>query len=775
VWFKDHSFGITPSDRRLVDVIARTRSKTVGTGLAIAVVLTCFLYVSVPASGSARTQARAGAALVERNGEPKVQARLLLRQDGPRRARVGVLFDLAPGWHLYWRNSGDTGLPPELAWTIPGSKIGAPLWPAPQAFQAPTSGTGIQSYGYKGRVLLAADTTLAEEPGLRTRVAVDADVLVCEAECVPAKFRLERTLGDLLPSLSEAEERAVFTDFDAKLPRPADAHQIGLEATYSRSVIRPGDSFEATIAVRSPNAAGPGDPGDTVAFFPDDHDPIEMRVTGTSHEGERHLISLAGVADPDEPIQKDRLSGVITLTSRQTQGRTLHIEVDLPLPTQTISASSINGGTTTPGTTLGGTTELGLLHALLLALVGGLVLNLMPCVLPILAIKIFSISEMANAAQGGRAEPLRHGVAYTSGILLSMATLGTSVVALRAAGYAVGWGFQFQEPIYVAAICAVLVAFALNLFGVFEIRAGVGALGKLGQDATGARRSFFEGLLAVALATPCSAPFLGTAVGFAFASEPAVIIAIFLAVGIGLAAPFALVTAVPAWARFVPRSGSWMQVVRSGLGFALLATGVWLLWIYGGATGTTGIVRLIVFLLALAFSLWCFGLLQRSDHPRIALAAGLCVIVLGAAGLNAVNAEIDRGDDISREAAPESSGWRTWSRQAVESALERGAPVFVRFTADWCITCKVNEKLVLNDGSMLAAFERGGFERFVADWTQRDEAIRSELARYGRAGVPLYLVYHPSRPDQPELLPELLTLEATLGTIRQVAGSGPRD
>jgi thiol:disulfide interchange protein DsbD len=378
---------------------------------------------------------------------------------------------------------------------------------------------------------------------------------------------------------------------------------------------------------------------------------------------------------------------------------------------------------------------------------------------------------MAEAAHVGRAEPMRHGIAYTVGILGSMAVLGTCVVALRAAGHSVGWGFQFQEPIYIAAIATVLVAFALNLFGTYEIRAGAGPLGDLGQQATGARRSFFEGLLAVALATPCSAPFLGTAVGFAFASSPVVILAIFLAVGLGLAAPFALITLVPAWARFVPRSGAWMQAVRAGLGFALLATCVWLLWLFGGAAGTGGMVGLVGFLLALAFALWGFGLLQRSEHHRTALGAGLAVIVFGIAGLNAVRAQIPTTGDTSARKS-QSGEWQTWSPAAVRSTLAAGSPVFVRFTADWCITCKVNERVVLDNDGVQDALERGGFVRFVGDWTQRDDAIRTELARHGRAGVPLYLLYHPDRPEEPRLLPELLTIDDTLRALRAASDSG---
>jgi thiol:disulfide interchange protein DsbD len=783
---KDHSFPVGTSDTRWVDVIVRTPSTRSFLLPAIALLLSSFLLYGQDAWGQ---EATAGAGpvvqLIERDGEHRVEARLVRTLGTGTRARVGVVFDLAPGWHVYWRSSGDTGLPPELSWDVEGAEIGPIQWPAPRAFEAGSAEAGAASYGYQDRVLLASDVHFTRSATSGTRLAVDGDVLVCEYECVPASFRLGRNFGDSLPEMSAEEEAALFAEFAARLPDSASQHDLELSVAWSQSAVRPGDRFEGAIAIRScvDKLAGcevhEPPSGDELAaiFFSDDMDSITLRVAGMRKDPSDpllHWVELRGEAESGEEITERRVTGVLALRS---EGGTLrHVEVDLPFPTaaaETEVAALGRHWLDDPGEAEAVTSSLGLLRALLLALLGGLVLNLMPCVLPVLAIKVFSISEMAEAAHTGRSEPIRHGIAYTTGILASMAALGICVVLLRAAGHSVGWGFQFQEPIYVAAISAVVLAFALNLFGVFEIRGGVGKLGDLGQQATGARRSFFEGLLAVALATPCSAPFLGTAIGFAFTSPPGVILAIFLAVGLGLAAPFALVTLIPSWARFVPRSGAWMQVVRAGLGFALLSTVVWLLWIFGGGTGMEGLLNLIAFLLGLAFVLWCFGLLQRSQRPRLVLGAGVAVLVFGAAGLNAVNAEIDRGVG---EAAADRSGladasspWRQWSPSAVQAHLAAGAPAFVRFTADWCITCKVNERVTLKDARVIAALESGGLGLFVGDWTQRNDAIREELARHGRAGVPLYLVYHPARPNAPQILPELLTPGLVLAAVRSVA------
>jgi thiol:disulfide interchange protein DsbD len=784
-----------------VDVIAHTGRRAPAARRRTALASLALLFLLLAPGGVARADARTEdepvARLVEREGEPRLVTTLLV-DPGTRGAkggaRVGVLFELAPGWHAYWRNPGGSGMAPELdfelfaapteaeeggeaAPSLRGATFGSIEWPVPGVFRGPGSELGLHSYGYVRRVLLSVPLAFEEPPAAGARIAAMGDILVCESECVPASFRLERPFGRALPGWTSHAERVVFEEFAARLPDAPEALGLEIKVGYSQSAIRPGDAFEAAIGVRS-CASGDAcvvfepypEVADGAIFLPHRSGSIELRsgrVHADPSDARRFWISFSGVADPEEPIEVDRLGGVVWLRGG---GAMRAVEIAVPFPgaaagaeVRALGAHWLEGAASEP--------EAGgfpLARALLLALLGGLVLNLMPCVLPILAIKVFSISEMARAAHADRREPLRHGAAYTLGILGSMAALAACVVVLRAAGHAVGWGFQFQEPIYVAAISAVLVAFALNLFGAFEIQAGAGALADLGQQTTGARRSFFEGLLAVALATPCSAPFLGTAVGFAFVSEPPVIAAIFLAVGLGLALPFLLVTLVPSWARFVPRSGAWMHTVRGALGFALLATVVWLLWILGRTAGAGGMVELIAFLLVLAFALWGFGVLQRSDRPRAALVAGLGVVVLSAAGLNAVGTQLAVEPGVAAsEAAEDEDGWEAWSSERVEKALEAGAPVFVRFTADWCITCKVNERIVLKDEAVRTALERGGYRRFVADWTRRDDAIRTELARHGRAGVPLYLVYDPERPETPRLLSELLTLDATVAALRQ--------
>jgi cytochrome c biogenesis protein CcdA len=758
------------------------RGKQRKSRLAGALALALALAVLAPAPGRASIPVPSGALALGGydDDEPRVEARLLVHpddQDASGPVRIGVLFDLDPGWHIYWRNPGETGLPTRVRWSVDGSEVGPTSWPAPSVFGE--SDGLFTSYGYADQVLLAAEATRREPaPGPRMARA-EIELLVCEVECIPAKLSLSRRLdaGPRGSAPASDEVRRLFERYAARVPTAPDSLDMGLESLFSQSAIRPGDRFRAAIAVRScasgrtgsceslePVRSGP-------AFFPYRMESIELEPTGIeSRPGVEggYLLTFDASAGPGEEPAEEQLSGVLALRGRD--GALRHVEVDLPLPRARTGAEIValdTGwiGLETPGPS---TERSGFWHAVGLAFLGGLLLNLMPCVLPVLAIKVVALADLAHRA---RREVLQHGVAYTLGVLLTMSVLAGVVMLLRAAGTSVGWGFQFQEPLFVAAISIVLVVFALNLFGVFEIRFQGGELAQLGRDATGPKRSFFEGLLAVVWATPCTAPFLGAAVGFAFAGSSTVILAIFLAIGLGLATPFALVSLVPAWARWIPRSGAWMLKLRVGLGFALLASVVWLLWIIGRSQGSDGVIALIGLLLAVAFATWLYGVAQVGGGSLLRLVTGLGVVLLVLPGLVVVRGgEADPGPASHGEA----HAWRPFEPAAVSDELAAGHSVFVYFTADWCLTCKVNEGRVIDDERVQAELRRMDVAVFRGDWTRRDEAIRTELARFGRAGVPLYLVYHPSEPERPVLLPEVLTADILLRALEPTAGrDGP--
>ena len=526
--------------------------------------------------------------------------------------RVGVRFELEPGWHIYGAEPGEVGLPTQLAWTIDGGSVGPIAWPEPVAFT--DAEVGITSFGYAGSVLLASPLELGPWSGGTRMARVDVRFLACKNVCIPGRLELERDLG---PALGSA---------------PAAA-----------------------------------------------------------------AIPLA--------------------------------------------------------------------RALLLALLGGLLLNLMPCVLPVLALKAFALADLAGK---GRREVLAHGAGYVAGVLATMLALAAVVIALRAAGTAVGWGFQFQEPAYSLAIAALLVVLSLNLFGVFEIAAPAG-LASVGASAAGASRSFFDGLLAVALATPCSAPFLGTAIGFAFASPAPTTLAIFAALGLGLALPLALVALIPGSARFLPRSGAWMARLRAVLGFALLGSAAWLLWIFGRLAGIDALGAALGWLVALALAAWLFGALQQAERAGRGLVLAGAVVLAAFLALRPL-AQADAAD-LSAPAAGERAE-SAYSSEAVSAHLRAGRPVFVEFTADWCLTCKANERAVIANDRVQDELARRHFAVLKADWTRRDEAIRRELARFGKAGVPLYVLWFPGSPDAPRVLPELITVDSFVEALGQEPSGG---
>ena len=700
---------------------------------------------------------------VIRAGDAKVEVRLLVDRDAVYAgvsARVGLLFSLDRGWHVYWRNPGQSGLATLVEWGIDGAETGELQWPAPEVF-AESDGF-LTTYGYADEVLLFTTARFAGDLGDEVEIAAEVDYLACEVQCVPGHAELSMRLpvreADVV---ARPEIEALFEQYAGRVPGNAQALGIQVEALYSQTAVRPGDTFRGAIALNAPEGVALRPVSGQRAFVPDATPGLELAVLGSSRHplDERGMLVRFTASVEEAPDAAERITGVVALRGGDAPGSWVEIDVPLPRAAQGAEVGLIQNPWLEPPQAAG----VPLWQAVLLALLGGLILNLMPCVLPVLAIKVVGMTQLAHHS---RREVIGHGFAYTGGILVTMLGLAGVVIGLRLAGTQVGWGFQFQEPLFVAAISTVLLLFALNLFGVFEIFIDSSALNRLEASAVGMRRSFFEGLLAVVVATPCSAPFLGTAIGLAFASSIPVIVGIFLAIGIGLASPYLLVTLVPAWARWIPRSGGWMLHLRALLGFALLGTVVWMLWLSGRFAGTDGMVALLVFLLVVGFAAWVFGALQRAASTRL-LAAGTTLVALiaiaGTLTLPATRATSDeRGADSGAIA------WRSYDPGEVASTVRGGSVVFVDFTADWCITCKLNERVVLRDERVLAELERLQVVPFKADWTRRDPEIRAELARRGRAGVPMYLVFSPEAPDDPEVLPELLTVD---GLIRALQGA----
>ncbi|MBF5046237.1 thiol:disulfide interchange protein [Aggregicoccus sp. 17bor-14] len=690
--------------------------------------------------------------------------------------RVGVRFRLSPGWHMYWKNPGDSGLATEVAWDTPGTTVDALQWPFPSTFRTPDG--FITTYGYADEVLLWASARASEQAqgGLTLSAAVDA--LVCEVQCLPAQLLLTRTLPVGPASAKDAQASALFDAAALGVPRPAAPAGFSVQVALEQKELTAGKPFSGTVTL-----AGPALPRAADAFAKDFF--VPERIPGVAKlalapTGTRGTFRLTGEAEPDAPKQAPRLRGVLRLGD----ARAPSLELDAPLaPVAAAAAGEAAAQAPAPvrevplkvrpvlpagsaGVAPGGA-PLSLPLVLLFAFLGGALLNLMPCVFPVLALKAYGFSRMVQEERGRVG---LHAGAYAGGILAAMLALALAVLGVRAAGRSVGWGFQFQEPLFVAAVAAVLVAFALNLFGVFHVGGAGGGLAEKVDASHGLARSAGEGVLAVVLATPCSAPLLGSAVGFALAAGPFTVLTVFLTLGLGLALPFCVLVLVPGLAKLLPRPGAWMERAKQLLGFALLATTVWLLWVMGGLAGVDGMARLAAFLTAVGLAAWLYGLAQgASGRRRLAglLASALVVVSVGALSLRFAEGGERRGAGSAEGVAGRAAAW---DEGAVAKALESGRPVFVDFTADWCLTCKFNERTVLQREDVQAAFARHKVALFVADWTRRDATIGQKLAAHGRAGVPMYLVLSPRAPHAPEVLPELLTADTVLEALARAAG-----
>src|SRR5690554_2162637 len=654
-------------------------------------------------------------------GDPRVEKRLLF--DHARAApgdtlSAGVLFEMDPKWHIYWRNSGQGGMSTEASLTASEAQISELNWPSPTVYHE--AGGEIITFGYGDHVLLFWEVELPESlsPGDEVTLRANVDYLVCKVDCIPGRAELTRTLTIADASEPAATEvSALFEEARAALPHPANDRNIEASLHYSQAPIGPGETFRAELSIigcETPDAPdcqelGPPPERPADAFVYDTLPQSRLEVARVSPHPTAHsgwFIELQGRTSSDTPQGDPRLSGVLKLTD--AAGDPLPTFVDFLFPrTESAEAQSMLLGAGAPTAPDADATSPArptddapsIFTILLLAFLGGALLNLMPCVFPVLAIKVFSFVKLANEK---RESVYVHGAAYTAGIVTTMMALAAVVIGLQVLGTQVGWGFQFQEPRFIALVGAVLVIFALNLFGVFEVTLNPGRLQQVADAPGGPRRSFGEGVLAVILATPCSAPFLGTAVGFALASSPFVIALIFMTLGLGLAAPFVALTLSPNTARFLPRPGPWMLVFKQFLGFALLGTVIWLLWLIGQMSGAMAQTAQLIFLLGCALAAWIWGQVQFTSSKKRIIGGATALALIGLTAWQTLGTASNAPAPLSSEqnAAAQTSDepaidWIPWSEEAVKAELDAGRPVFIDFTATWCITCQVNKRNVL--------------------------------------------------------------------------------
>jgi len=654
---------------------------------------------------------------------------------------AGVALKMNPGWHTYWRNSGDSGKPTEIKWTLPtGVTAGAVNWPVPEK----NITVGLTTYVYHDDAVLLVPLTVpaTASPGM-LELKARIEFLECDvaSSCIPGKANVSATLtigNESKPS----RDATVFEDWRKKLP------QVLTNSTARTWWESPGtdDSRPLIIEWDATESAVEAD------FFP--YASEQFEVSGAtervkSPEGKIQIRKLVKKLEGDWPTT---LSGV--LLSRTGKDAPLAaFEAKLAIgktPVQQRAAAPLRS----------------ILPMLGFAFLGGLILNIMPCVLPVIALKVLGF---VNQAKETPQRVRRLGLVYGAGVLVSFLVLAGIAIGVQQAGGLAGWSTAFQNPQFRVLITVLMTLVALNLFGVFEITLSGGAMGAASQLTAkeGGAGAFFNGVLATVLATPCTAPFLGVAIGFAFTQPPLIVVLMFIAVGLGLAAPFVALCWQPGWLKFLPKPGAWMERFKVAMGFPMLATAMWLFWLTGTRLGKTGVLWLGLFLIVLALAAWVFGEFVQRGTRRRGLAVAICLGFV-AIGYGAI---LEKQLQWRAPLAKAKGGidWKTWSPEAVEKARHEGHPVLVDFTADTCLNCQLNKITSLEIEATRARLKAIDAVPFLADFTDENPAIARELQRYGRAGVPLVLVYPKDASKPPIVLPAVLTPSIVLEALDRAA------
>ena len=690
------------------------------------------------------------------------QVRLVLSADTARpgdTVMAGVDLKMEPGWHTYWKNPGAAGMATKIEWQLPPGVTADDIqWPLPEKLPP----VEVTTYGYDNEVVLLVPLKLAADlkPGpldLKAKVSW----LECKEACIPGSGDVEATLNIGGETKISADATAIKL-WKEKVPTIITNHDFKVFYAWWEKPAD-GDTRPFIIAYRMKTSGKYGD------FFPDANDKFEiqstvdrMPINPPDYFGGNKYRKIVKKFSGDWPKE---VSGVLVdgiAPFRMGSETTLSIEDKAPEVFSNSSSQNEKGE------------KLALALMLLYAFIGGLILNIMPCVLPVIALKILGFVGES------RSDP-RHvrklGLVYALGVLVSFTALAAIVIGVKAAGHRAGWGMQFGSPVFVVCLTTLVMLVALNLFGVFEVNLGGRALDAAGGLASkhGATGAFFNGVLATVLATPCTAPFLSIALGFAFAQKAPVILLMFLAVGAGLAAPYVVLSWNPAWLKFLPMPGAWMEKFKIAMGFPMLATAVWLFNLAAGSYGKS-VLWLGVFLVLIAFAAWIFGEFVQRGRTRkgVALAIVLILVIGGYAFAleNQLNwrAPITMSDTTdSFKESPNGIAWQRWSPEAVAKARSEGRPVIVDFTADWCLTCQVNKKTSIEIPSVRAKLKESNAVALLGDYTRFPDNITAELNRFNRAGVPLVLVYPKEATVPPIILPEILTPGIMLDALDRTA------
>lgn len=721
----------------------------------LAVLAAAMLPISAPAQSAPPPPSRVPAAP---DRPVEVELRSAVRAVAPGDTiPVAIRLLPNPGWHTYWRHAGDVGSAPVVTWRLPEGFSAAPLrWPTPERIEAPP----LASYGYEGEVHLLGAVHVPPSARVGSTAKLEAALtwVVCLEECFSGDIDVALAVPVAARTVADEAVARVLAAEAARIPARRDGW------TYRAAV----DSTAVVLHVYPPGeaATAPGRAAPRVQFFIDSAGVIDHAAqpgVRTIPTGLELRIDRSAYAAGTP----SRITGVLAMdTAAGAGGDTprMVLEVDAPVVAMAQLAAV---APPTPGAA-GGWVALAI--AGLLALLGGTLLNLMPCVLPVLSIKALGIAEAA--AHDGRAAR-RHVVLFGAGVLVSMWALVGVLLALRAAGTEVGWGYQLQNPAVVGVLSLVIFAAGLNMMGVFDLMPVGGGLAAAASRAPRDVEAFLGGVLVTALATPCSAPFLAAAVAYAVTSGAIGSFIVFTALGLGLIWPVALVAAVPRLRALLPRPGAWMVTLRQVLAFPLFATVVWLAWVLGRQAGVVALVALLAACTLLAFGLWALGRFGTLAAPagRRRLARGLAIAAAAGAVAIVSAARTQAGSAAPAEAAAGALPWRPYGAASFQAQRDSGRVVLVDFTADWCLTCKVNERVAFGSGAVRAAIRDHGVTLLRADWTTRDPAVTRALAAFGRNSVPFVVVYPRARDAAPIVLPTLLTPGIVTGALERAAAS----
>lgn len=671
---------------------------------------------------------------------------------------IGIDLHLQDGWHTYWKNPGDAGMPVEVEWELPkGFQVRALHWPEPERFEQ----DGFVGFGYHGRTLLVAEIDPPKKLSDRADlfIGVHIQYVACQDACVPGELhaRLPLHVGPSLPSAAAEELRHAYQ----KMPQPLPPLSVEeLEGGFALELSSLPDLQQVTAAY----------------FYPEEEGVLQaVQEQPLERKGEHLFLHLPRNEESTTPLPSE-LRGILVCEQAGVKMGSYEVAAQFHHPV-------LGGGeeVTAPSPSLVQQKVSGFIPTLFFAFLGGLLLNLMPCVLPVISLKLMQFVSLAGSS---RRKLLRHGFLFTAGVLICYWSLAALLFLLRAAGHGVGWGFQLQEPLFLFGLIAVFFLLGLSLLGVFEIGTSLASAGgRLEGKKEGKWGIFLSGVLATVVATPCTGPFLAPALGFAVTLPFFAALGIFTAMGVGMAFPYLLLSFFPKLINYLPKPGPWMVLFKQIMGFLMMGAVVWLLWVLQAQLfASMALVWVIAALFALAIGGWIYGrwgtLLTKAPRRMVMRLLALLVLAgglfLGSQGIRHAQGSglaLEGGPSPALEHVASAGEWLPWDAERFSELRRQGVPVFVDFTAKWCLICQANRVPMHADEVVKVARERG-IILMEADWTKRDPLITKELERYGRNGVPLYLLYGGSDTSEPEVLPQLLSKTTLLEAFSRVEQGG---